>query len=93
MVIDLLTQPRNHQFGPRVTFFSLLTIPFNFNMTHDHVQKTYALNPQYPPSTTLGYDPGARMKITPKYFSFMRRHTTFGLKIFEIDSVIEIIDI
>ena len=37
---------------------------------------------------TLGHDPGDPMKIPS--LSFVRRHTKFGLKIFEIDLVIEI---
>ena len=38
-------------------------------------------------------DPGDRMKISSDiflYLSFVRTHTKFGIKIFEIDFVIEI---
>ena len=46
--------------------------------------------PQVPP---LGHDPGRQMKIPFDMFyifSCVRRFTKFGLKIFEIDFVIEI---
>ena len=43
---------------------------------------------------SLGHDPGGGMKI-PSYmfciFLFTRRHTKFGLKIFEIDFVNEVL--
>ena len=56
-------------------------------MPHDHVQKI-KLNPSTPKSQTIGHDPGEPMKNPVLYV--VRRHTTFGLKIFEIDLVIEI---
>ena len=50
--------------------------------------------PWYPQVPPLGHDPGDQMKIPSDMFyiifSFLRRHTKFGLKIFEIDFVVEI---
>ena len=51
--------------------------------------------PPHPPiAPSLGHDPGGGMKI-PSYmfciFLFTRRHTKFGLKIFEIDFVNEVL--
>ena len=61
-------------------------------MPHNHVQKIAVLTPP-PPASPLGHDPGDRMKIMSKMFCisvFVRSHKKFGLKIFEIDLVIEI---
>ena len=49
--------------------------------------------PQHPKVPPLGHDPGDRMKIPSDMFcifSFVSTHTKFGIKIFEIDFVIEI---
>ena len=58
-------------------------------MPHDYVRKFLDL-PSLPP---LGHDPGNRMKILFDMFYIIylsQWHTKFGIKIFEIDFVIEI---
>ena len=95
MVIDPLTPSQGHHFDCRVKSLSVswATVhPLYFGIPHDHVQKINFLTP--PPSTpkskTLGHDPGDPMNIPSNmfYILFVRRHTKFGLKIFEIDLVI-----
>ena len=42
------------------------------------------------PKSRPGYDPGDRMKILFDIFHIFYTHTKFGIKLFEIDIVIEI---
>ena len=69
------------------------------NVSNSHTKSGWIsekenFGPQPPtllPSPTPGHDPGNRMKIpSDLYRTCVRRHTKFGLKIFEIDLVIEI---
>ena len=70
--------------------------PRQFDMPHDHVWKKKNFDPLgtlVPPSPTPGAWP-RRQNKNPVwyvlYLSFVRTHTQFGTKIFEIDLVIEI---
>ena len=92
MIFDLLTSSQGHQFDPRMEMLLALCSarhPLRFDMLHDHVWKK---NP-VPQSPTPGAWP-SRQNINPVwyilYLSFVRTHTKFGLKIFEIDMVTEI---
>ena len=70
--------------------------PRRFDIQHDHVWKKNILAPWAPPapqSPTPGAWPREQKEIPVwyvLYLSFVRTHTKFGIKIFEIDFVIEI---
>ena len=97
MIFDLLTSSQGHQFDPRIknllAFYSARH-PLQFDMPHDHVW--IFLTPWAPPAPQSP-TPGAwpmQKNGNPVwyvlYLSFVRTHTKFGIKIFEIDFVIEI---
>ena len=97
MIFDLLTSPQGHQFDPRMkmllAFFSACH-PRWFYMPHDHVWKK-KIDPLCTPSAPKSHPwgPGDRIKNPiwyVLYLSFERTHTKFGIRIFEIDFVIEI---
>ena len=99
MIFDLLTSPQGHQFDPRMKIllaFCSARHPRRFDMLHDHVWKKNCLTPWVPPvpkSSTPGAWP-RRQNKNPVwyvlYLSFVRTHTKFGIKIFEIDMVTKI---
>ena len=99
MIFDLLTLPQGHQFDPMMKMllaFCSARHPRQFDMPHDHVWKKKKIDPLgtlVPPSPTPGAWP-RRQNKNPVwyvlYLSFVRTHTQFGIKIFEIDFVIEI---
>ena len=102
MIFDLLTSTQGHQFDPRIKIllaFCSACHPRRFDMPHDHVWKKIVWPPWAPPalqSPNHGAWP-RRQNKNPVwyvlYLSFVRIHTKFGIKIFEIDFVIEINDI
>ena len=99
MIFDLFTSPQGHQFDPSMKMllaFCSACHPRRFDMPHDHVWKKKNFDPwapQVPQSPTPGAWP-RRQNKNPVwyvlYLSFVRTHTKFGIKIFEIDFVIEI---
>ena len=99
MIFDLLTSPQGHQFDPRMKIllaFCSAHHPYRFDMPHDHFEKKIfwpPWHPQCPKVRPLGHNPGDRIKNPiwyVLYLSFVRTNTKFGIKIFEIDFVIEI---
>ena len=74
----------------------LLVIPVDFIYHMTMFEKKFFWppgHPQRPKVPPMGHDPGDRMKIPSVwyvlYLTFVRTHTKFGIKIFEIDFVIE----
>ena len=96
MIFDLFTAPQVHQFDPRMKMllaFCSARHPRRFDMPHDHVW--FFLTPGAPP-VPLSPTPGTwprRQNKSPfwyvMYHSFVRTHTRFDIKIFEIDMVTE----
>ena len=108
MIFDLLTSPQGHQFDPRMKILLvlcsarhplLLVIPVNLRCHMTMIKNFFFWSlghPQRPKVPHLGQDQGNKMKIPSDMvciFHFVRTHTEFGIKIFEIDLVIEINDI
>ena len=99
MIFDLLTSPQGHQFDPSMKMllsFCSACHPRRFDMPHDHVWKKNFFDPWASP-VPQSPNPGAWPRQQNKnpvwyvlYLSFVRTHTKFGIKIFEIDFVIEI---
>ena len=94
MIFDLLTSPQGHQFDPRMKMllaFCSACHPHPSDMPHDHVWNFF-LTPWAPPvpqSPTPGAWP-RRQNKNPVWYVLYLSHTKFGIKIFEIDFVIEI---
>ena len=97
MIFDLLTSPQGHQFDPGMKMllaYCSACHPRRFDMPHDHVW--IFLTPwahPVPQSPIPGVWP-RRQNKNPVwyvlYLSFVRTHSKFGIKIFEIDFVNEI---
>ena len=103
MIFDLLTSPQGHQFYPRMKIllaFCSAHHSCRFDMPHgwhDHVSKNIFLTPWAPPAHQ-STDPGAwhrGQNKNPVWYvlnlSFVRTHTKFGTKIFEIDFEIDFV--
>ena len=98
MITDLLTLPQGHQFDPRMKMllaFCSACHPCRFDMLHDHVWKKM-FDPLGTPSAPKSH-PWAWPRQQNKnpvwnvlYPSFVRTHTKFAIKIFEIDMVTDI---
>ena len=96
MIFDLLTAPQSHQFDPRMKSllaFSSACHPRRFDMPHDHVGNFF-FDPLSTPSAPKS-DPWGMTQATKScliYFvSFIcENKNKVGIKIFEIDFVIEI---
>ena len=98
IIFDLLTSPQGHQFDPKMKMllaFCSACHPRIFDMPHDHVWNFFW--PPWAPPVPQSPTPGAWPRRQNKkpvwyvlYLSLMRTHTKFGIKIFEIDFVIEI---
>ena len=98
MIFDLLTLPQGHQFDPTMKIllaFCSARHPRRFDIPHDHVRKKNFWTPLAPPapqSPTPGAWPRGQNENPVwyvLYLSFVRTHTKIGVKIFEIDFVIE----
>ena len=99
MIFDLLTSPQGHQFDPRMKIllaFCSARHPRRFDIPHDHVWKKKLFDPLGTPRASKS-TPGAWPRPQNEnpvwyvlFLSFLRAHTKFGIKIFEIDFVIEI---
>ena len=90
MIFDLLAPPQ----GPRGWGPKNCAVACAIDVSYSHTKFGWIsekkffgpLNPPwYPQVRHLGHDPGDWMK----FLSDIRRHTKFGLKILEIDFVIE----
>ena len=99
-IFDLLISPQGHQFNPRMKIllaFCSAHHPSLFDMPHDHVSKKILWPPwapQPPQSPTPGAGPrwqNGNHVWWVLYPSFVRTHTKFGIKIFEIDMVTKIL--
>ena len=96
MIFDILTSPSRSQVDPRVKTllaFCSARHPRWFDMPHDHIWIFFdPLGTNTPQSPTPGAWP-RRHDANPVwyvlYLLFVRTHTKFGIKIFEIDFVIE----
>ena len=92
-----LTSPQGHQFDPRMKIllaFCSAHHPRRFDIPHDHVWKKFFFDPLGTPSAPNSHPWPREQNENPVwyvlYLSFVRTHTMFGIKIFEIDFVIEI---
>ena len=98
MIFDLLTLSQGHQIDPRMKILhsALLVIPVDLICHMTRFEKKKKLTPwapSVPQSPTPGVWPRGQNKNAVwyvLYLSFVRTHTKFGIKIFEIDYVIEI---
>ena len=99
MIFDLLTSPQGHQIDPRMKMFLAFCSaghPRQFDIPHDHVWKKIFFDPLGTPSAPKSHHWGMTQgtEYNPVwyvlYLSFVRTHTKFGIKIFEIDFVIEL---
>ena len=101
MIFDLLTSPQGHQFDPRMKIlltFCSARYPCRFDMPHDHVwKKKKKLTSLGTPSAPKSH-PWDMSKVTEWksllicFVSFIcKLHTKFGIKIFEIDMLTEIL--
>ena len=94
MIFDLLTSPKGHQFDPRMKIllaFCSARHPRRFDMPLDHVwKKKYFWPPGYPQRPKVPRRQNENPVWYVLYLSFVRTRTKVGIKIFEIDFVIEI---
>ena len=82
VIHDLLTSPQGYQFDPRMR--SLLVIPVDLICHMTMFEKLIHLGTPAPKSPTQGAWPRWHNE-NPVWFSIVRTHTKFGIKIFEID--------